>query len=150
MTSQSVENQRNSRRCWKTPATILVVDDEPLTCWSIAEVLVERGFHVRKAGDASSALQAIASADPVRSCASRHAPARLGRPHRPVGIHPAFPSAGRAHDRARKPALSADARRRGAVAVMNKPFEIHALAPMVEEIPQERGPETIERERPLY
>jgi hypothetical protein len=33
---------------------------------------------------------------------------------------------------------------------MNKPFEIHALAPMVEEIPQERGPETIERERPLY
>ena len=114
MTPQSVENaEKFPGAAGKPPATILVVDDESLTCWSIAEVLGEHGYRVRKASDASSALQAIASAD--------------ARPDL-VLLDMRLP------DSHGSPALSADARRRGAVAVVNKPFEIHALPLMVEGI----------------
>jgi two-component system response regulator AtoC len=42
---------------------VLVVDDEPLIRWSIAETLGASGHHVKEAQDAASALRALA-ADP--------------------------------------------------------------------------------------
>ena len=45
----------------KPPPAVLVVDDEPLTCWSVAEVLGERGYGVQQAADAAGALRAMAS-----------------------------------------------------------------------------------------
>jgi two-component system nitrogen regulation response regulator GlnG len=137
MTPQHVENaEKFPGAAGKPPATVLVVDDEPLTCWSIAEVLVERGYHVRKAGDASSALQAIATADPRPDLVllDMRLPDSSDLTVLSV-IHRSFPRLPvvlmTAHG---SQALSAEARRRGAVAVVNKPFEIHALAPMVEEL----------------
>jgi DNA-binding NtrC family response regulator len=38
---------------------ILIVDDEPLIRWSLAETLVECGHSVAEAGDGNSALQAV-------------------------------------------------------------------------------------------
>ena len=50
----------------KSPGlSILVVDDEPLIRWSLAEALTGRGHHVVEAGDAQAAVQAMhASAEP--------------------------------------------------------------------------------------
>lgn len=38
---------------------VLVVDDEPLICWSLSEALADRGFAVRVAPDGRSALGAL-------------------------------------------------------------------------------------------
>lgn len=44
---------------------VLVVDDEPLIRWALAETLGDRGYEVVEAGDARAALQAVAdAADP--------------------------------------------------------------------------------------
>ena len=43
--------------------TVLVVDDEALIRWSLAEMLGERGYAVTEAGDARMALAAIEGAD---------------------------------------------------------------------------------------
>jgi DNA-binding NtrC family response regulator len=135
MTPQGVENMEKFPGAGgKPPATILVIDDEPLTCWSIAEVLGERGYRVRKAGDAGSALQAIASVDarPDLVLLDMRLPDSTDLTVLSV-IHRSFPRLPvvlmTAHG---SPALSAEARRRGAVAVVNKPFEIHAMALMVD------------------
>ncbi|MEY4095027.1 MAG: sporulation initiation phosphotransferase [Acidobacteriota bacterium] len=41
---------------------VLVVDDEPLIRWSVAESLSELGFDVEQAGDAASALRLVTNA----------------------------------------------------------------------------------------
>ncbi len=121
-------------RAGKPAATVLVVDDEPLTCWSIAEVLGERGYRVKQAADAASALQAIALAD-------RHPDVVLLDMHLPDSrdltalsvIHRFFPKLPIVLMTAYgTPELFDEARRRGAVAVVDKPFEIGDLAPIVE------------------
>src|SRR6266545_2516829 len=43
-------------------AEILVVDDERLVRWAIAETLGEKGYHVSEAADAESARRAILTA----------------------------------------------------------------------------------------
>lgn len=45
------------------PRHILVVDDERLVRWAIAETLGERGYDVLEAGDAASAQRAMQSTD---------------------------------------------------------------------------------------
>jgi len=40
--------------------TVLIVDDEPLTRWSVSETLADSGYDVTEAADAQSALRAIA------------------------------------------------------------------------------------------
>jgi CheY-like chemotaxis protein len=40
----------------KSPARVLIVDDEPLIRWSLAELLTECGCQVAEAGDAQTAL----------------------------------------------------------------------------------------------
>ena len=46
----------------KFPVHVLVVDDEPLIRWSVAESLGEQGFDVEQASDALSTLRMITSA----------------------------------------------------------------------------------------
>lgn len=43
----------------KSPRRVLVVDDEPLIRWSVAESLADLGMDVEQAGDAASALRAV-------------------------------------------------------------------------------------------
>ena len=53
-------NMRNITRAAKKPApTVLVVDDEALIRWTLAETLGERGYSVTEAGDGRTALAAI-------------------------------------------------------------------------------------------
>lgn len=46
----------------KSAPTVLVVDDEALIRWSLAEMLGERGYVVSEAGDARTAVAAIEGA----------------------------------------------------------------------------------------
>jgi DNA-binding NtrC family response regulator len=46
----------------KFPVHVLVVDDEPLIRWSVAETLSGLGFDVEEAADASSALRIVTNA----------------------------------------------------------------------------------------
>ena len=118
------------------PPMVLVVDDEPLTCWSITEVLGEHGFRVSKAADADSALHVITSADgpPDLVVLDMWLPdsnnlAVLS------GIHRWFPRLPvvlmTAHG---SPDLSEEARRLGAVLVLDKPFEIDTLVTHIERL----------------
>ncbi len=47
----------------KSPPSVLVVDDEALIRWSLAEMLGERGYTVSQAGDARMAVAAIENAE---------------------------------------------------------------------------------------
>jgi DNA-binding NtrC family response regulator len=126
----------NSSRCGKKSAraTILVVDDEALIRWSIAETLADHGFDVVEAGDAASAVRAVAAdgaavdavlldlrlpdSDDLRAlCAIRRV-----SPHTPVILMTAFGTR----------ELFQEARRAGAAAVIDKPFEMEMVAPLVE------------------
>jgi DNA-binding NtrC family response regulator len=46
----------------KLPVHVLVVDDEPLIRWSVAESLADLGFDVEDASDAAAALRIISNA----------------------------------------------------------------------------------------
>ncbi len=136
MMSEAPENGGKSpQSAGKPPPAVLVVDDEPLTCWSIAEVLGERGYGVKKAADAASALRAMAlDGEPdlvlfdVRRPDSNDLTA-LSVIHRtfprlPVMVMTAYGSR----------SMTAEACRRGAVAVIDKPFEMDVLVSMVERL----------------
>ena len=57
------EPGRNSRTAAeKFPIHVLVVDDEPLIRWSVAETLSGLGFDVEEAADAASALRIVTNA----------------------------------------------------------------------------------------
>ena len=43
---------------------VLVVDDEPLIRWSLAETLEQSGHAVVEAGDAASAIRTVSAGDP--------------------------------------------------------------------------------------
>jgi DNA-binding NtrC family response regulator len=47
----------------KSPIRVLVVDDEPLIRWSLAETLGEAGYEVEEAGDARAAVDAVSGPD---------------------------------------------------------------------------------------
>ena len=109
----------------------------------MAEVLGERGYRVIVAGDAASALQAIATADGLPDVVLLDL--RLpdsNRSRRAVRHPPLLPRSRAivlmtAHG---TPELFDEARRRGAAAVMDKPFEIGDVAPMVERRPGRSRP----------
>jgi CheY-like chemotaxis protein len=125
----------NSSQCaGKYAPTVLVVDDEPLVRWSVAETLGDSGFHVTQACDAASAIQAMAAADGPPDIVLLDLCLPDSNDLRALSvIHRLFPALPiilmTVHG---SPELFADARRRGAMAVLAKPFEVNDLAPLVE------------------
>lgn len=120
---------RNSQR-----ARVLVVDDDSLTRWSLSETLGARGYAVAEAPDAASAISALLSpppriavvlldvylpdADDLRVLKAL----RQMAPDTPVILMTAYGSR----------ELSAEATRLGAFAVLDKPFELDVVGPMIE------------------
>jgi DNA-binding NtrC family response regulator len=114
-------------------ATVLVVDDEPLVRWSIAETLGDSGYKVSEAADAACALAAFETAPPadvvlldlrLPDCddlATLSAIRRLS-PATRIVLLTAFGT----------PEIFAEARRLGAFAIMDKPFEIDAVRAVVD------------------
>ncbi len=117
---------------------MLVVDDEPLVRWSVAETLSDSGYHVTQAGDALSALEAMngkgGAADLVLLDLKLPDSNDLGvlsmmrrlSPKTPVILMTAYGSA----------ALRAEARARGACAVIDKPFDMGMLPQLVKQVLQ--------------
>jgi DNA-binding NtrC family response regulator len=113
---------------------ILVVDDEPLVRWSIAETLRAAGYEVAEAGDADSALHALIEDDhlpdallldlrlPDSSDLHLLETIKLILPATPVVLMTAFGT----------PELVAEARGLGAYAVLEKPFDLSALEPLLD------------------
>jgi len=115
-------------------ARILVVDDEPLIRWAVVETLADRGYHVDEAGDSASAIRACSPGSrPIDlvlldlhlpDCDDLRVLSAIRRlsTHTPVILMTAYGSAD----------LFMEARRLGAFAVVDKPFEMEALEPLVE------------------
>jgi DNA-binding NtrC family response regulator len=114
--------------------TVLVVDDEPLIRWSVAETLMDSGYRVKEAGDARSALQAMAvpgtQTDAVlldlwlpdsQNLAVLSA-IRDMSPTTPVIVMTAHGTDD----------LSEEARSKGAFMMLHKPFDMSVLPPLVE------------------
>ncbi len=111
---------------------VLVVDDEPLVRWSIAETLRAAGHRVVEAGDADSALRALVEEQPpdavlldllLPDCRDLRLLETIKSvlPATPVILMTAFGT----------PELVAEARQLGACAVLEKPFDLGALEPIL-------------------
>ena len=60
---ESVENRNFSQMLKKSPsAHVLVVDDEALIRWSVAETLSDQGYDVVESGDGAAARSAVRNA----------------------------------------------------------------------------------------
>ena len=114
---------------------VLVVDDEPLIRWSIAETLGSAGHHVLEAADAAAARRVLDETPnldlvlldlrlPDSSDLALLAHVRQKAPNTPVIMMTAFGT----------PEVTADALRRGAVRVLNKPFNMHDLETVVQSL----------------
>jgi DNA-binding NtrC family response regulator len=123
------------RTAKKSPrARILVVDDEPLIRWAVAETLADRGYDVSEVEDGGSAIRACSPASrPIDlvlldlhlpDCDDLRVLSAIRRlsTHTPVILMTAYGSRD----------LFMEARRLGAFAVVDKPFEMEALEPLVE------------------
>ena len=111
---------------------VLVVDDEPLIRWSIAETLGAAGHQVTEAQDAASALRALADVPdtdlvlldfrlPDSNDLGLLAEVRRIAPAAPVIMMTAFGT----------PDVTAGALKLGALKVLNKPFNMHDLEDLV-------------------
>ena len=108
---------------------VLVVDDEPLVRWSVAETLEESGYRVTEAGDALSALEAFDGKALVLLDLKLPDSSDLGvlsmmrrlSPTTPIILMTAYGSE----------SLRAEARTRGAYAVIDKPFDLTTLPMLV-------------------
>jgi DNA-binding NtrC family response regulator len=116
----------------KFPSHVLVVDDEPLIRWSIAESLADLGIPTEQAADAASALRSVTTAStpfqvivldlrlPDMRDLSLLATLRQLLPGARLILMTAFGS----------PDVVAEAAYLGAT-VLNKPFELHDLTQLV-------------------
>lgn len=109
---------------------VLVVEDELLIRWSIAETLTDAGHDVVQACDAAGAVQELTSgADPDVVLLDLRLPdstdltllsnVRRLSPRSAVVLMTAFGT----------PEVTAEAMHLGACEVMNKPFDIHVVEP---------------------
>ena len=117
------------------PARVLIVDDESLIRWSVAVTLAERGYEVVEAGDAAGARSAIRDPQgrfdvvlldlrlPDSHDLTLLESIRRLSPDAQVILMTAFGG----------PEVVRGALDIGAYRVMNKPFEMHALADLVAE-----------------
>lgn len=123
----------------KSAPTVLVVDDEALIRWSLAEMLGERGYAVTEAGDARMALAAIE---------------RAAEPFDVVLLDYRLPDSAdlRLLEKVRRmaptsrvimitahnsPELAQGAAALGAYRVISKPFEVESLATLVKQAREE-------------
>jgi DNA-binding NtrC family response regulator len=121
----------------KNPAVahVLVVDDEPLIRWSIAETLNQRGHMVTEAGDGREALRVATGAAsrpnvvlldyrlPDSNDLSLFAAIRHELPETPIILMTAYGS----------PEIATGALALGAYRVVNKPFEVRDLVSLIQE-----------------
>ena len=118
----------------KSPAiTVLIVDDEPLIRWSLAETLTDRGYGVLEAADGHGAIETVSDASsPIEVIMLDYrlpdltglqvlARIRSLSPATRVVLMSAFGT----------PEVTAEAFRLGAVSVINKPIEMHEVADLV-------------------
>lgn len=116
-----------------TARCVLVVDDEPLVRWAVAETLRRRGYQIAEAGDAGETLRALAGPDlppdivildlRLPDCADLRLLARIRSliPSMPVIVMTAFGT----------PELRDEARHLGACAILDKPFDLDVLDGLV-------------------
>jgi DNA-binding NtrC family response regulator len=112
---------------------VLVVDDEPLIRWSVSETLTDLGYEVVETGDASGARSAVADDHskfdvvlldyrlPDSNDLGLLASIRRESPHAQVILMTAFG----------RPEVVRGALELGAYRVVNKPFEMEAIADLV-------------------
>lgn len=117
----------------KSPPAVLVVDDEALIRWSLAEALGERGYAVTQAGDARMALAAIDTAQhPFDVVLLDYRLPDSADLHLLEQIRHRLPDARvimiTAHN---SPELAQGAVALGAYGVISKPFEMENLAALV-------------------
>ena len=128
-------------RSENTPRTrVLIVDDEPLIRWSLAETLADRGCDVAEAGDAQGALNAMKSDGfdvvlldfqlPDSNDLLLLARLRAMAPEARIVLMTAFNTADM-----RQQALAL-----GAFSVIGKPFEVSELAALVRDAYASRRP----------
>lgn len=117
----------------KSPPSVLIVDDEALIRWSLAEMLSERGYAVTEAEDARTAVAAIENAEEPfdvvlldyrlpdsADLRFLQTVRRLAPSSRIIMIT--------AHD---SPELAKGAVALGAYSIISKPFEVESLAALV-------------------
>lgn len=111
---------------------VLIVDDEPLIRWSLAETLTEMGHLVAEAGDGASAIRAIYEGEPFDAVILDYrlpdsndlgllTTIRQVAPRAAVIMMTAFGTA----------EVTSGAIRLGAYRVVPKPFEMHDMAALV-------------------
>ena len=117
------------------PLCVLVVEDETLIRWSIAETLAQKGHRVVEACNADAAVQALNGVaeqidvvlldyrlpDSDDLCLLRDV--RRLRPDSAVVLMTAFGA----------PEVTNSALELGAYRVLNKPFDIHGIEPLLQE-----------------
>lgn len=112
---------------------VLIVEDENLIRWSIAETLTQHGHSVLEAGSATAAVQALHDTPqpidvvlldyrlPDSSDLQLLAHVRRLRPESAVVMMTAYGA----------PEVTTGALALGAYGVVNKPFDMHALEPLL-------------------
>ena len=121
---------------------VLVVEDETLIRWSIAETLAQKGHHVVEASSASTAVQAMSETSgpidvvlldyrlPDSDDLGLLRNVRRMRPDSAVVMMTAFGT----------PEVTRGALELGAYRVLNKPFDMHGLESLVLEAHASTGP----------
>ena len=123
------------------PVTVLVVDDEALIRWTLAQALGERGYDVTEAGDGRGAIAAVeAAADPFDVVLLDY---RLpdSADLRLLGTLKRLAPTTRiimvtAHS---NPELTQGATAMGAFRVISKPFEVNSVAALVDLASEDRS-----------
>ena len=112
---------------------VLIVDDEPLIRWSLAETLTDEGYGVLEAADGQGALEALRDTPrpvdvimldyrlPDSNGLQLLATIRALSPRSRVVLMTAYGT----------PEVAAEALRLGAVCVVNKPIEMQEVADLV-------------------
>ena len=118
----------------KSPAvSVLIVDDEPLIRWSLAETLTDQGYGVLEAADGQAAVEALKDTPrpvdvvlldyrlPDSNNLQLLATIRAMSPRSRVVLMTAYGT----------PEVAAEALRLGAVCVITKPIEMQEVATLV-------------------
>jgi DNA-binding NtrC family response regulator len=147
-TSATFEVGNIAKMTKNSTPTVLVVDDEPLIRWSLAESLREHGYHVTEAADGRMAIAAIEMArrpfDVVLLDYRLPDSADLRLLERVRSLAPSSRVIMiTAHN---SPELTLGATALGAYRVVSKPFEVDMIAALVNEAEaQESTPDTRRR-----